>query len=138
MHHREYGGAMNSQYDDLLCHLDDLGTLLTDAKFATIDNHKISFDYLSYSFESKHHAVIFDNLLALKVRFETQVFSEQSAYFDIIIDFYGRIYPIGELAPVRAISRLHSYDVGGYFDRIVGSFLESSDFYHEEGKVSDE
>ncbi|EII3114015.1 hypothetical protein LG821_000700 [Vibrio parahaemolyticus] len=138
MNQRNYGPPMHSNYKHLLAYWDTLGGMLKSENFASFENQTMSFNYLSYFFESRHHAVIFQDSLALKVRFETQVFSNQVAHFDIVIDQYGRIFPLGKNKPICDISGSPSSDMAFHFNQIVGSFLESSDFYHEEAKVSDE
>ncbi|EOX4928780.1 hypothetical protein WKW58_03295 [Vibrio alginolyticus] len=131
MDHREYGWQMNDQYEKLLTNLEILGTLLQESNFAEYENQVISFDYLSYSFQSKFHAVIFEGELVLKVRFETQVFSESVFHFDVLINYFGNISAIDLLVPERNLNYFSSNTIEAYFDRLLGQFLEKSDFYHE-------
>ncbi|EPJ2730555.1 hypothetical protein ACTHEF_002177 [Vibrio parahaemolyticus] len=131
MNQRNYGPSMNSKYKRLLAHWNELGEMLKNEEFASFESQTISFNYLSYFFESRHHAVIFQGSLALKVRFETQVFSDQVAHFDIVVNEYSQIIPLGEKNAICEINNSPSADIVFHFNRIVGSFLESSEFYHE-------
>ncbi len=137
MINRNYGRYMDEQYKSLLENLDHVGTLLSEANLASYELHQISFNYLSYDFKTNFHAVIYENELALKLRFSTVIFNERTAFFEIVLDRYGCLTPLEIKGVERTyLNILGPYNISTYFHKLLSSFLEQSDFYHLNLEVS--
>ena len=117
-------------YKLLLEKLDTFGNLLQEADLGIFDDHQISFEYLSYDFNSSHHCVIFEDEIALKLRFTTFVFSE-SVYFEVVINLDGKIQPLNiiDAEPIY-LAYLSEYNISRFIHSLVAGFLRGSDFFY--------
>ncbi|WMN58153.1 hypothetical protein NI390_17890 [Vibrio fluvialis] len=122
----------HEQYMKLLKNLETLGTHLQESHFAEFENKVISFNYLSYDFTSKFHAVIFEGELVLKVRFETRVFEDSTFHFDLLIHYFGKIISVDNLVPEHNVNQFTTYTVSNYFNNLLYEFVDKSDFFHED------